>query len=142
MTALVLLACHLVGDFIFQTRWQSAHKLDDWRYRARHVATYALAFLPVVFIADNAYNLPLFFFGLVALHFLTDSRRFYSTLGDVLVWPTFPVEERRRQWMETKGMHIGKTMEDMPPNPWPPLFIVIDQTLHIAQLAILGWLLV
>ena len=49
----VLVVCHLVGDFLFQTDWQARHKQgglgpDPLCRRAlrHHVATYTLAFLP------------------------------------------------------------------------------------------------
>lgn len=49
----VLLVCHLVGDFIFQTNWQAINKhgglgpdLVARRALISHIATYSLAFLP------------------------------------------------------------------------------------------------
>ena len=48
MLPLYLIAAHLVGDFVFQTRWQAAAKLTDRYARAAHVSTYLLAFVPVV----------------------------------------------------------------------------------------------
>jgi len=51
----VLLVCHLVGDFLFQTDWQANHKdhglgRDPERRWAllSHVTTYTLAFLPAL----------------------------------------------------------------------------------------------
>jgi len=50
---LVLIVCHLVGDFLLQTDWQARFKEgglgpDPVRRRAlrNHIATYMLAFLP------------------------------------------------------------------------------------------------
>ncbi|HEY5709011.1 MAG TPA: DUF3307 domain-containing protein [Solirubrobacterales bacterium] len=51
----VLIASHLVGDFLLQTDWQARHKqgglgADPVRRRAllAHVATYTAAFLPAL----------------------------------------------------------------------------------------------
>jgi hypothetical protein len=51
----VLIASHLVGDFLLQTDWQARHKqgglgADPIRRRAllAHVATYTAAFLPAL----------------------------------------------------------------------------------------------
>lgn len=51
----VLVVCHLVGDFLFQTDWQASHKLgglgrDPVRRRAlfAHLVTYMVAFLPAL----------------------------------------------------------------------------------------------
>ena len=51
----VLIVCHLVGDFLFQTDWQASHKLgglgrDPVRRRAlfAHLLTYMVAFLPAL----------------------------------------------------------------------------------------------
>jgi hypothetical protein len=52
---LVLVVCHLVGDFLLQTDWQAAHKYgglgpDPVRRRAllSHIGTYMLAFVPAL----------------------------------------------------------------------------------------------
>lgn len=123
MIGLYLLASHLVGDFLLQTRWQAAGKLNDHVVRARHVGAYTLAFFPVaVTQAPNAQAAYTFLAFLAALHFITDSRRFYSTFGDVFAWRTDP---------KTRPLRLS-------PNPWTPIPILIDQTLHVAQIAILG----
>jgi hypothetical protein len=51
----VFIVSHLVGDYLFQTEWQAAHKhgglgRDPVRRRAllTHVATYGLAFVPAL----------------------------------------------------------------------------------------------
>jgi hypothetical protein len=57
----VFIVSHLVGDFLFQTDWQAAHKQgglgrDPVRRRAllSHVTTYGLAFVPAfVWLATN-----------------------------------------------------------------------------------------
>lgn len=125
MIALYLLAAHLVGDFLFQTRWQAARKLDDAATRLRHVSTYTLAFIPVVLASGaDARHAGGFLAWTFVLHFVTDSRRFHSTIGD---WVTWNVERK------TRGLRLD-------PNPWQPLPILIDQSLHVAQLAVLGGL--
>jgi hypothetical protein len=127
--ALALLASHLVGDFVLQTRWQAAGKLDDRRLRLRHVLAYGAPFYVWVPFSDVAPWRVWAFLGLLgALHFLTDSRRFRSTVGDWIAWRlSEPADERPT---------------GPPPNPWAPIPIMLDQSLHVVQLAALGWLLV
>lgn len=122
MLALFLLAAHLVGDYLLQTRWQALHKFG-WtgkaiEHRARHCTTYVLAFAPVAVVAnpDHAGD---FLALLWILHFLTDAQRFTTGFGEAL-W----TRVRRR--------------EPLPPNPWPMLPLAIDQTLHVLQIAVLA----
>jgi hypothetical protein len=161
--ALYLIAAHLVGDFVLQTRWQAAGKFTDRRLRLRHVTAYCVPFVAVllvipaldgtwldehrgIFYPANPGRVPqkLAFLALLfVLHYATDSRRFRSTLGDVVAWV----------WMTPSGtdpatvdalalqpMAVYRTEvpNSPPPNPWPPVPILIDQTLHICQIAILG----
>jgi hypothetical protein len=143
---LYLLAAHLVGDFVLQTRWQSASKLTDRGARMRHVTVYTAAFIPVVAAVGPGRANGYAFLSLLWLsHFLTDSRRFKSTLGDVIAWRRVP--SRRTEWQE--HMRTGSPYIDSqpvpeewlawpPPNPWQQLPIVLDQTLHVVQLAVLA----
>lgn len=56
----VFVVCHLVGDYLFQSDWQAAHKMgglgfDPVARRAllTHTAAYAIAFVPAfVWLAD------------------------------------------------------------------------------------------
>lgn len=129
MIALYLIAAHLVGDFVFQTRWQSERKFDQPIYRVRHVTTYTLAFVPVVALCWQGPFSPMFLPALWTLHFLTDSRRFTSTLGDWIAW---------RWWIpDVRKYHVEKLL---PENPWPPIALAIDQTLHVVQIAVLAGL--
>jgi hypothetical protein len=158
MLPLALLASHLVGDFVFQTRWQAAGKFG-WtaaaaRLRIAHVATYMAAFVPVwvwgVYHASHVRAALLFLPALGLLHFLTDSRRFLSTLGDVIAWRGFDSIHReieaRNYYGLMRGPESARRLPDgwyrfPPPNPWPTIPLAIDQTLHVVQLAALGWLL-
>jgi hypothetical protein len=136
MIALALLAAHLVGDFVFQSRWQADGKFgwtpEALRLRTTHVATYVAAFAPIIYWRLDAgvgfWRVAAFAWILGVLHWLTDSRRFTSTVGDVVGW-------------RFKGSWEGKP-SSIPANPWPSLPLAIDQTLHVLQLAALGWLLV
>jgi hypothetical protein len=57
----VFVVCHLVGDYLFQTDWEAAHKMgglgpDRLARRAllTHVATYTLAYVPAfIWLADD-----------------------------------------------------------------------------------------
>lgn len=154
MIVLWLLAAHLVGDFVFQTRWQATGKFgwSDRAYwlRARHVFTYTLAFVPVAIVYGSAkeYSGAAAFLSVLAiLHFLTDAQRFTSTLGDRIVWRFLP--ERIRELEVRTDLHLlhgpdanravpGEWLDHPPPNPWAPLPLVIDQTLHLIQIAVLA----
>lgn len=151
MIALYLLASHMVGDFLLQTRWQAARKLRDPWERALHVAVYTLAFVPVALVAPYWQETVAFLGFLAALHFVTDSRRYLSTFGDWFEWLCFTDKRKIDEYQVVEPHltlgHIRRRHEKadgltLPPNPWEPTPIMIDQTLHLAQLAILGgWLL-
>lgn len=128
MVALYLLAAHLVGDFVFQSRWQAVRKFDDRAYRARHVLSYVAAFVPVLLVVRPGW-LPAgaFLLALAGLHFATDTRRFTSNVGDLVAWRFLRDEDR-----------AGSA--SLPANPWPTLPLAFDQTLHVVQLAVLGGL--
>lgn len=147
----------MIGDFVFSTRWQAARKLDDARMRWRHVGSYCLAFLPVAFWACWAHGwkaapfLPL----LAVTHFVIDSHRFRSTLGDRIGWMFASDHERVEEckvivgvepMIPPKPIYRRVTLESahklaLPPNPWGPIPLLIDQSLHLVQLVVLGWLL-
>lgn len=160
MIALYLIASHLVGDFIFQTRWQAAGKFTDARARGLHALTYTLAFVPVAFASAGWPDALQFLAGIFIWHAITDSRRFRSTLGDVVQWK---LDYRRDPetcaalWLEDEVSRvlasgpespgwIGETRAMVakmdtswpPPNPWPACGLMIDQTLHIVQIAVLA----
>jgi hypothetical protein len=150
--ALALLASHLVGDFVLQTRWQANGKLTDWRLRTRHVVAYGAPFYVwVPFLDIAAWRVWTFLGLLLVLHFLTDSRRFHSTLGDVYGWRQMPKADRNAEWQEyvivdeddyANPQPVPDEWLDWPtPNPWLSLPLMIDQTLHVVQLALLALLL-
>lgn len=172
MLGLYLLAAHMVGDFLLQTRWQAVGKFTDHRYRLRHVFAYCMPFWPIAAIYGRSpwWHGLAFVMGLYLLHYLTDSRRFLSTIGDAVAWyggrgnvpipPDAPLETITVEGIGTKarmadgdgGETIGlvtrwhddmpsRLFVSLPPNPWPPMPIMIDQSLHVAQLALLGGLL-
>jgi Protein of unknown function (DUF3307) len=135
---LYLLAAHLVGDFLLQTRWQAVGKFG-WTpeaiwLRGKHVFVYGACFvIALVPAADHLGNLA-FLASLMLLHFLTDSRRFTSTVGDWIAW--------NLMWAprEPSGYRPDPRVRPLPPNPWPSLPLAIDQTLHIVQIAVLAGL--
>lgn len=147
MIALYLIASHMVGDYMFQNRWHAARKFTNRWERALHVAWYGCAFTPVVaFYAPSQLDGIAFVVLLVVLHFITDSRRYLSNLGDVLGW-RFRQEFRRpgakqREWRnQYKGnLPLGTRYDRTPPNPWPGLPLMIDQTYHLVQIAVLAGL--
>lgn len=144
MIALYLIASHMVGDFLFQTRWQAEHKRSSRPYRTRHVASYTLAFVPGAFLLNWQHALA-FLGALALLHYITDSHRFQSTLGDWIGWSALSPLRQQNAWrdeLSDESDMLGPVdpllMLSPPPNPWKPTPIMVDQTLHLVQLAILG----
>lgn len=165
MLGLYLIAAHCVGDFLFQNRWQAAGKLTDLNLRCQHVFFYGVALAPVAFLCPRHFGASLgygawqtgcaFLALVVILHLMTDSRRFQSTIGDVVQWRyDFHVDPVacQREWFHwlvsndlsrtpssTRATDIDLTRAQWPtPNPWPAASLMIDQTLHLVQLAVLG----
>lgn len=153
--ALWLLAAHLVGDYVLQTRWQSVEKFGGWRNpaRARHVASYCAPFVPIAawYTADwegrpwDGLGRPVAFLVLLALlHYLTDWRRYSSTIGDVIAWRFFLSQaDRDRNVKVHLDLHAVQDVprnwrNRRPPSPWGPLPIMLDQTAHIVQIAVLA----
>lgn len=129
MIVLWLLAAHLVGDYLLQTRWQAMGKFGWTReamiYRTAHVLTYLLPFIPIALVYGNLVEAVGFIVWLGVLHWFTDAQRFVRTPGEVLVW----------KFKQPKALPLL-------PNPWPSLPLAIDQTLHVLTLAVLGaWFL-
>ena len=138
MIALWLIAAHLVGDYLLQTRWQAVGKFGWTReamiYRTAHVLTYLLPFIPIAFIYGDFLGAVGFIVWLGVLHWFTDAQRFVRTPGEVFVWGF--IWRDRSFWAEDPGK------PSLEPNPWPSLPLAIDQTLHVATLAALGaWFL-
>lgn len=103
MLSMVLLACHMVGDYIAQTDWMASNKLKNAKIRAIHVTCYSLCFIPAAIYSHAGATSAAWFFALLwVTHFVTDSRRWAS--GD----------------------------------KWPPKPILVDQSIHLATLAVLG----
>lgn len=142
MIGLYLLAAHLIGDFVLQTRWQAARKLVDRGLRLQHVFCYSLPFLPIALFVHGRWwwSGPAFYALLGVLHYLTDSRRYPSTFGDWVGWQTMAPDARQREWGAASAVdRIGvQNMDVLPPNPWTPIGMMVDQALHVAQLAVLG----
>lgn len=141
MIALYLLAAHMVGDFVLSNRWQADLKFTDRGYRTRHVIGYCVAFVPIALAyGSSGYRGSAFLGSLFVLHWLTDSRRFRSTLGDVCSWWS-QSRAARRQYREIDTEPVDVTDKMIlwpPPNPWPPMPLLIDQTLHVVQIAVLA----
>lgn len=169
LISLYLIAAHFVGDYLLQSRWQAARKLTHAGVRFRHVCLYSLPFVPIAVVyahhrwpassVHQTWGVFDFMLLLFVLHFLTDSRRFRSSPGDVLGWtwkrlrdPGFAavswinylygVEAAGVEplaWRLDKVQNIDAgTLRWPPPNPWAPMPLLIDQSLHLAQIAILG----
>ncbi len=121
---LLLLAAHMVGDFIAQTGWMASNKfVTKRRYfdaagifretstywfsawaRTVHVLCYTACFVPVMLATSLEWRHQAgFLLLLFALHWITDCRRWAS--GE----------------------------------QWPPKPILVDQTLHLVQIAVLAW---
>lgn len=148
MIALYMLAAHLVGDFVLQNRWQAEGKLG-WetpavKLRAIHVTGYCVPFVPVVVVySPNARYALAFMLWLWTLHFITDSRRFTSTLGDWIAfqWRWYSARGHRAHWMRDRranGIDMAEHKPSLAPNPWTSVPMMVDQSLHVVQIAVLG----
>jgi len=45
MNILLLLACHFIGDFGFQSKWMAENKGKNWEINFYHAATYTAVFI-------------------------------------------------------------------------------------------------
>lgn len=78
--SLLILAAHMLGDFVFQTQWVADRKLKSAWVRLLHVWTYTACFLPIVGLASLSLRQAVAFLLLVFItHFITDSRRWASS---------------------------------------------------------------
>lgn len=145
MLALYLLTAHLIGDYALQTRWQAAGKFG-WSWEAmglryRHCAGYVAPFAVVLACTGYLHHLAAagsFLAVLFVLHFLTDAQRFPSTPGELLVWRFLPAHERVRELQRASMTQRPLTTAGLPPNPWPTIGLALDQTAHLAQIAVLA----
>lgn len=143
MLSLYLLAAHLTGDFLLQNRWMARRKLNDAWWRTYHVAVYCVPFVPLVVVYAHGWQRSLLFFVLLYwAHWLTDSREFRSTVGDVIHWAFMGSASRGAEWERVVKTRPHETVSPsrIPPNLWPLVGVAVDQSLHVIQLAILGGL--
>lgn len=106
MSGLLLLAAHMIGDYVIQNDWMAANKLKCWKARSVHVLVYTLGFVPFLLLAGAGTSQLLLFLAITAItHWLVDTRRWASS------------------------------------DKWPPKPILVDQAIHITQLAVTGALL-
>lgn len=79
IAGLDLLACHMVGDYIFQTSDMAAKKLTEWPTRLLHVLAYNLPFMVLCLLTGaTGPKVGLFLLLNVVIHFIVDSRRWAS----------------------------------------------------------------
>lgn len=152
MLALYLIAAHMVGDFLLQDRWTATFKQKNRRALTAHVAIYLIPFSFILTLLNVSWPRACGFLAALGVaHWLTDARRFRSTLGDCFRWW---VDYRRdkaaliREWITYRIDHMGEDNRTADvtdnqllwptPNPWFAASIMIDQTLHFVQLAVLG----
>ena len=107
---LLVLAGHLLGDFVAQTDWQAANKERSWRADVAHVLTYHLTMAVLVIPVWHDWSAVLFLAISAATHALLDRR-----------WPT-------RLVLGTTGSKGFSTVF------WG--VIATDQALHLSILAI------
>lgn len=53
LKCLLLIMCHHIGDFAFQSQWMAIEKGKDWEVMAYHVLMYTVMFLPLAFVLEN-----------------------------------------------------------------------------------------
>lgn len=81
MIGLMMLAAHMAGDFLFQTKWIAENKLKSWEARFVHCLIYVMCFIPVEWYAKHYMGVKDTFglgFWLFTTHFIADSRRWAS----------------------------------------------------------------
>jgi Protein of unknown function (DUF3307) len=107
---LLVLAGHLIGDFVVQTDWQASNKETSWRADAAHVLTYHVIMTVLVVPVWHNVNAAWFFAVSIASHAFVDRR-----------WPT--------------RLLLGSTgSKDFSTVFWG--VIATDQSLHLSILAI------
>lgn len=141
LAPLYLLSAHLVGDFLLQNRWMARNKLDNGWWRTYHVAWYCVPFVPLaIAYASSFYAGFDFLLVLAAAHWITDSRTFRASLGDWIHWKFFMGNEARlAEWLRP-DRRDQRPSSKLPPNLWPLVSTAVDQTLHVAQIAIIAGL--
>jgi hypothetical protein len=112
MLSLWLIALHMLGDYILQTNWMAMNKLQNVGARTVHVLCYTLPF-GCFATAWAHFHTP---------HFGTQMIAPFTIGVFVLHWIT-----DCRRWAS--------------PIPWAPKPILVDQTLHLLELAAMGSLL-
>jgi hypothetical protein len=85
---LTIIACHMVGEYVTQTNWMAANKLQHWRPRLVHVLVYTAGFAFVPWQAHLPLERAVLFLLAIGIpHFVVDCRRWAS--GEV--WPPKPI---------------------------------------------------
>ncbi len=112
-----LLVTHLIMDWIFQWNWEATKKSKEWLPLFFHCAVYTIGFIPVfIFFNLNFFWLLLIFVS----HLIFDKRDFEF-------------------WILEKFKGVKK--DDVGEPIFTILLIGIDQTLHLATLALIVILL-
>lgn len=71
LKCLLLIACHLIGDFGFQSAWMAAEKGKNWEVNFYHAATYTAPFVFLALIPGMIVTLPAILV-ILASHFWID----------------------------------------------------------------------
>ncbi|MDP2933597.1 MAG: DUF3307 domain-containing protein, partial [bacterium] len=70
LKCLLLVTCHMIGDFVFQGDWIAAGKGKSWEILTYHVLIYTAVFVPLAFLVpEMSLATVLIIFG---THFLID----------------------------------------------------------------------
>lgn len=126
MLSIWLIALHMLGDYILQTPTMAAFKLKDWKVRTIHV---------------GCYTIPFAWFSAVWLQFHTPVAAEYlapyfthGVSSNYTCWALFTIGVFTMHWVTDCRRWAS-------PIPWAPKPIMVDQTLHLLQLAAAGLLL-
>lgn len=112
---------HLLGDYFFQTDYEAANKVRNWRVRAHHAMWYALLtfVIPTGFLGISSLislsliEFMVYWFIFIASHFFIDDRRFVLWWRRVYAGDSSTKEEIAASHIKT---HV---------------VITLDQTLHL-----------
>lgn len=112
---------HLLGDYFFQTDYEAANKVRDWRVRAHHAMGYALItfIMPTAFlfllsvVSMSLIEFIVYWIIFIASHLFIDDRRFVLWWRRVYAGDSSTKEEIAASHIKT---HV---------------VITLDQTLHL-----------
>lgn len=83
-----LVAAHMTGDYLLQSKNMAAKKLTDWWVRWQHVSVYSVVVgSSMLWYAASDWQLIVAYLWVFVTHFITDSHRWRTDNP----WPAMPI---------------------------------------------------